>query len=542
MTDYAPAGSRNVRWWEGAVIYQVYVRSWCDTDGDGTGDLRGVTQRLDYLSWLGGDGIWLSPTMPSPNTDWGYDVADYFGVQADLGTVTDLEHLVRSAQARGIHVLLDLVPNHTSSAHPWFVEARSDRHAAHRDWYVWADPLPGGRPPNNWRGANGASAWTLDESSGQFYLHNFLPSQPDLNWWNPAVHDAFETILRYWFDRGIAGFRIDVAHALYKDAGLRDDPVAPDGPGAPFGLLPVHSKNRPEVHRVYEGWRRLAEEYRPPRLLLGETWVFDLDRLRSFYGADNQLQLAFNFSFTFAPFTAQALRAVTVATIARLSVGPSRGACPVWMMSNHDVSRAATRWCEGDSRKVRLSLAVVALLPGTLVLYYGDELGLVDVALDPADQKDPMTWNADDGRFNRDRARTPMPWDESVGHGFSEGTGAPWLPIGDRRGVSVAHQTADPASVLHLARRLLALRHEALCPGVVEYEDLPAGKNQWIYRSGGVVVAANFSDAPALVDLPQGTVIVSSLRLVSARPAHGRLRLAPWEAVVVRLAPPACLS
>ncbi len=217
------------RWWHGATLYQIYVRSWQDTNDDGYGDLNGVTAHLDYLSWLGVDGIWLSPTMPSPDDDWGYDVSDYMGVHPELGTLADLDRLIAKAGQRDLRVLLDLVPNHTSDAHPWFVEAVTDPRSPHREFYVWADPAPDGGPPNNWLAATGATAWTLDEASGQYYLHNFLPSQPDLNWWNPAVHQAFGDILRFWFDRGVAGFRIDVAQGLYKDAQLRDDPPSPRG-------------------------------------------------------------------------------------------------------------------------------------------------------------------------------------------------------------------------------------------------------------------------------------------------------------------------
>ncbi len=290
------------RWWQGATLYQLYVRSWQDSDDDGYGDLRGIIARLDYLEWLGVDGIWLSPTMPSPDADWGYDVSDYRGVHPELGTMADLDELIAAAGGRGMRVLLDLVPNHTSSAHPWFVESASSRQSPLRDYYVWADPAPGGGPPNNWLDFTGHPAWQWDERSGQFYLHNFLPAQPDLNWWQPAVHEEFRQILRFWFDRGVAGFRIDVAHGLYKDALLRDNPPAEsDGPLAGrFGLRSEYNENRPEVHAVYRDWRAIADRYAPPRLLLGETWVGELGQLAAFYGADDELQLAFNFPFVFA--------------------------------------------------------------------------------------------------------------------------------------------------------------------------------------------------------------------------------------------------
>ncbi len=266
------------RWWQGATLYQLYVRSWQDSDGDGYGDLRGIIGRLDYLEWLGVDGIWLSPTMPSPDHDWGYDVSDYLSVHPELGSLDDLDALVSSARERGMRVLLDLVPNHTSTWHPWFIESAASKQNGKRDYYVWADPAPDGGPPNNWLDFTGQPAWQWDAGTGQYYLHNFLTEQADLNWWNPAVHEEFRRILRFWFDRGIAGFRIDVAHGLYKDAQLRDNPPADAGGplGGRFGLGAVYNENRPEVHGVYRDWRSIADGYDPRRLLLGETWVGDM--------------------------------------------------------------------------------------------------------------------------------------------------------------------------------------------------------------------------------------------------------------------------
>ena len=523
---------RGPRWWEGATLYQVYIRSWQDTDGDGFGDLAGVRRRLDYLSWLGIDGIWLSPTMPSPNHDWGYDVSDYFDVQPDLGSLDDLDALVADAGERGIPVLLDLVPNHTSSNHAWFVEARASRDSPHRDWYVWADPAADGGAPNNWLDATGASAWTLDEASGQYYLHNFLPDQPDLNWWNPEVHEAFRDILRFWFDHGIAGFRIDVAHSLYKDRDLRDDPPAPLTPESRFGLWHEHSMNRPEVHDVYREWRKLAEDYDPVRLLLGETWVLDVERLAAFYGSDDELQLAFNFCFLFSGLTAPELSAVVDATLAALPPG----GCPAWVGSNHDVSRFPTRWAGGDPGRARLALALLCTLPGATILYHGDELGLPDVPVEPDRQRDPMSWRAADGRFNRDRARTPMPWEPGTNGGFCPEGVEPWLPVGDRTGLSVAEQRDDPASTLSLARRLLALRRRTIGSGVAPYQRLLVTDQVWLYRSGPLVVAANISGSEAAVDLPAGEVAISTRDLdldLAHRAGGDGAVLGPWEALIL---------
>ncbi len=521
-------------WWHGAVLYQLYVRSWQDTDGDGYGDLRGIISRLDHLEWLGADGIWLSPTMPSPDADWGYDVSDYRGVHPELGRLADLDELIGQAAARGMKVLLDLVPNHTSSAHPWFVDAASGRDAAHREYYVWADAAPGGGPPNNWRDSTGAPAWTLDDRSGQYYLHNFLPAQPDLNWWRPAVHEEFREILEFWFDRGVAGFRIDVAHGLYKDALLRDNPPLPgDNPLAGgHGLRPVYNANRPEVHEVYRDWRKIARGYPPERLLLGETWVGEPGLLAPFYGDDDELQLAFNFPFVFAPFTAAGLAGVVAGTLAALPAG----ACPVWTASNHDVGRFASRWCDGDDRRTRLALLILCTLPGTVVLYYGDEIGMTDVAVPPGSQRDTMTLGATDKRGNRDRGRTPMQWDATPLGGFTTAA-RPWLPLGDTAARNVADQRADPASTLALARDLVALRRAELGGRVAPYAELASGGAIWAYRCGGLTVAANLSDQPADWAGPGGEVLLSGggPGEGSAGTPGGPVMLAAWQGVVMRV-------
>jgi alpha-glucosidase len=533
--DQNPGGRR---WWQGATLYQLYVRSWRDTDGDGYGDLGGVIAGLDYLAWLGVDGIWLSPTMPSPDQDWGYDVSDYLNVHPELGTLEDMDRLVAEAGARGMRVLLDLVPNHTSSAHAWFVDAASGRDSEHRDYYLWADPAPGGGPPNNWLDATGRPAWSWHEPTGQFYLHLFLDSQPDLNWRNPAVHREFSEILRFWFDRGIAGFRIDVAHGLYKDAELRDNPPATDANPLEgrFGQRQVYSANRPESHGVFRDWRKLAEQYQPPRLLLGETWVGDFRVLAGFYGHDDELQLAFNFPFVFAPFAARDLRQVVGATLTALPAG----ACPVWTSSNHDVGRFATRWCGGDERKVRLALLILATLPGTTVLYYGDEIGMTDAVIPPELRRDKMSAESDGWDGSRDRARTPMPWDASPLGGFTADGVTPWLPVGDAAARNVADQRRDPGSLLHLCRRLLGLRRAELggdASRVAAYEAVPAGDAQWVYHIGGLVVAANLSDEPASVPGPFGEVLVTSSGPEQAAGPAAGLVLGPWQGVVARRRP-----
>jgi alpha-glucosidase len=515
------------RWWQGATLYQVYVRSWQDSDGDGYGDLRGIISRLGYLEWLGVDGIWLSPTMPSPDQDWGYDVSDYLGVHPELGTLDDLDALIDGAGQRGMRVLLDLVPNHTSSQHPWFVESAASRQSPLRDYYVWADPAPGGGPPNNWLDFTGQSAWKWHAGTGQYYLHNFLPAQPDLNWWQPAVHEEFRRILRFWFDRGVAGFRIDVAHGLYKDALLRDNPsTGLDGPLAGrFGQRAVYNENRPEVHGVYRDWRSIADSYDAPRLLLGETWVYDLRRLAAFYGRDDELQLAFNFPLVFAAFSADALASIVASTLAALPAG----GCPVWTASNHDVGRFPSRWCGGDDAKIKLALLVLGALPGALVLYYGDEIGMTDVAVPAELARD--TLGGQSRRPGRDRARTPMQWDGSATGGFTGEGIRGWLPSGDAAARNVVAQQRDPGSVLSFCRELLGLRRERAGQPPPGYERLPAPAGAWRYQVCELSVTANFTERPLGLPGSVGKVLLST---AGDRSQADPAVLAPWEGVISR--------
>jgi len=520
-------------WWRDGVLYQIYPRSFADANGDGIGDLRGILARLDHLEWLGIDGIWLNPTMPSPNDDWGYDVADYVGVHPDLGTVEDLDALVAAAAQRGIKILLDLVPNHSSDRHAWFVDALGGRDARRRDFYVWADPAPGGGPPNNWLSNFGGSAWTLDEPSGQYYLHNFLPSQPDLNWWNDEVREAFDDILRFWFERGIAGFRIDVCHAIIKDRELRDDPATTpdDHPEVrKRAIKQVFSMNRPEVHDVLRRWRSLAESDDPPRVLVGETYVLDLDSLIPYYGkGEDELNLAFNFLFVHADLDAAVLRTIVEGMEAKLP----QGAWPVYCGSNHDAGRFPTRWARDDPRAARAALVMLLCLRGTTFLYYGDELAMPNVPSDPATALDPVARRTGDPDDNRDVCRTPMPWTDEPGRGFTTPDATPWLAFGDPA-INVAAQRADPASTLHLVRDLIALRrtHTDLTAGA--YATLPAPAGAWAWQRGdGFQVALNLSDAGVTVDGLAGRVVIGTDRARGGEEVAGALALGPWDAVVV---------
>jgi alpha-glucosidase len=524
---------RDVPWWRDAVLYHVYPRSFADSDGDGIGDLRGITDHLDHLSWLGIDGIWISPTMPSPNKDWGYDVSDYTAVHPELGDLDDLDRLVKEAGARDIKIILDLVPNHTSDQHPWFVDALSGRGATHRDWYVWADPKPDGSPPNNWISVfGGESAWELDEASGQYYLHNFLQHQPDLNWWNDEVRDAFDDILRFWFDRGVAGFRIDVCHALIKDRELRDNvPATEDDPERVrrIGQRSEYNMNRPEVHDVLRGWRKICDSYTEKRILVGETFVMDVEKMATYYGDGNdELNLAFNFPFALSPFDTALLRDIVETTE---SLIPPQG-WPVWMASNHDVGRFPTRWCRGDEAKVRWVLLLLLSVRGTPFLYYGDEIGMPETEITKDDLQDPVGkrfWPENKGR---DPARTPMPWSADRGAGFTASESVPWLPLGDLR-ANVADQRGDPESTLRFCRELIALRRRLDDLRQAPYESLGTAPPVWAWRRGRVLVVLSSGDEGTSIHDVRGKVALSTRSQRAGEQVDGTLELRPWEGVIV---------
>ncbi|MDP1846510.1 MAG: alpha-amylase family glycosyl hydrolase [Solirubrobacteraceae bacterium] len=539
--DEAPNTDVPASWWRDGVLYQVYPRSFADSDGDGIGDLVGIRERLDHLQWLGVTGIWLNPTMPSPNDDWGYDVADYLAVHPDLGTMDDLDALIAAARERGIRVLLDLVPNHTSDRHPWFVDALSGRDAPDRDVYVWAPPAPDGGPPNNWISNFGGSAWTLHEPTGEYYLAQFLPTQPDLNWWNEEVRQRFDDILRFWFRRGVAGFRIDVCHAIVKDRELRDDPpVTPDDHRElrHRSVKPVYSANRPEVHDVLRRWRDVADACADDAdgdtpILVGETYVLELDELLPFYGTGrDELHLAFNFLFVHADLDADQMREI----VEGVEAGLPPDAWPVYTGSNHDAGRLTTRWAQDDERRARAALLILLTLRGTPFLYYGDEIALPNVPLDAETALDPVARRTGDPSDNRDVCRTPMPWTDAPGGGFTTAEATPWLPFGDLAAHNVAAQRDDPASTLHLVRDLIALRRGTtdLTAGAYVTLDAPAGA--WAYRRGdGFAVAVNLSDAPVTVEGLDGAVAIATDRARDGEPVAGALELGPWEGAVVEL-------
>jgi alpha-glucosidase len=533
MTAFPDGRSPAEPWWRSGVLYQIYPRSFADSNGDGHGDLQGVIDHLDHLVWLGIDGIWLNPVSPSPNLDWGYDVSDYLSVDPDFGDLETLDRLVAGCAERGIRVILDLVPNHTSDRHPWFVDARSGRDALHRDWYVWREPRADGSPPNNWRSVFGGPAWTLDGPTNQYYLHNFLPEQPDLNWWNEDVREAFDRILRHWFDRGIAGFRIDVANGLVKDRDLRDNPEVTDQDPPrirALGLRPVYNMNRPEVHDVFRRWRMITDAYDPARVLLGETWVLELESLVRFYGSGtDELHLAQNFPFLFAEF-GSGTRAVVESTEALL---PSE-AWPVWAGSNHDVGRFPTRWCGGNEWRTRAALLALLTLRGTPLLYYGDEIGMREVDVPRDRLTDPVGLRGRPDDPGRDGGRTPIPWNGEPAGGFTRDGVEPWLPMGDPGSRNVEAQRRDPGSVLHLCRDLIALRRARSDLRTGSYAAVDAPEGVWAWRRGDhTIVVVSCSDR--LLDMPvdEGVVLVGTRGEREGERVRDSLRLDAWEALVL---------
>ena len=486
-------------WWRHGIFYQVYPRSFQDTNGDGVGDLRGIVNRLPYLKQLGIDAVWLSPIFPSPMADFGYDISDYTGIDPLFGSMEDFDVLIEAAHGAGLRLILDLVPNHTSDQHPWFIEARSSRDNPKRDWYIWRDGGPNGEPPNNWLSEFGGSAWQYDETTGQYYYHAFLAQQPDLNWRNPEVRLAIYDVMRFWLGKGVDGFRVDVIWHLIKDVHFRDNPPNPhylDGRPPHEKILTQYSTDQPEVHQVIAEMRGIIDEFEN-RVLIGEIYL-PLHRLVAYYGNDlSGAQMPFNFALLSTLWSARSIEKI----IHDYEKGLPVGAWPNWVLGNHDRPRVTSRV---GPEQARVAAMLLLTLRGTPTLYYGDEIGMRQIPIAPEQVRDPFEKNVPGIGVGRDGCRTPMQWDASAHAGFS--TAKPWLPLAhDARHDNVVNLAADKASILNLYKALIDLRRKRpeLVTGV--YEPVAAQGDVLLYRrrgdEGAVVIALNLGADPVAVTL-----------------------------------------
>lgn len=539
-------------WWQTGVIYQIYPRSFMDSTGNGVGDLMGIIQKLDYLSdTLGVDAIWLSPFYPSPMADFGYDVADYVNVHPMFGTLEEFDELLMGSHQRGLKVIIDLVPNHSSDQHAWFLESRASRKNPKRDWYIWADPKTDGSTPNNWLSVFGGSAWEWDENTEQYYLHSFLKEQPDLNWRNPEVKVAIFKVVQFWLDRGVDGFRIDVAHFILKDPNMRDNPLNSQVQKSfhkPFGeydsQIHLYDKAHPDVHRVYRELRSLIDSHNgeQPGVIIGEIHIFDLPVWAQYYGENlDEIHLPFNFSLLNTDWRAQAVRDA----VDKLEDVLQPGAWPNYVLGNHDESRLASRVGESGAR---LAAMLLLTLRGTPTLYYGDEIGMTDVEIPKEYQQDP--WGIRVPGLSRDPCRTPMQWSERPNAGFSPGSGPElWLPLADNYPVTnVENLIQDPTSILTLYRQLLKYRHDHLVLQVGDYVPVSGiSDNCFVYlREDEMVddpsrtlIALNFSTHEHQLDLSQinvsGDLLISTMLDRCGRTELNNLILRPQEGVIIEI-------
>ena len=490
----------NYLWWRDGVIYQIYPRSFADSNADGLGDLPGIIARLDYLADLGIDALWLSPVYPSPDKDFGYDIRDYCNIDPRYGSLADFDRLVAGAHARGLHIIMDMVMNHTSDQHAWFQESRSSRDNPKRDWYIWRDQ------PNNWQASFGGKAWEFDQTTGQYYLHLFTREQPDVNWRNPQVRQAQLEAFRFWMERGVDGFRLDVFNAYFKDPDLRDNPPQ-------FGLRGfdrqrhIHDMDQPEMLPLLNDLRRLLDSY-PERYSVGETYLATPQKTVSYCGSD-KLHAAFSFDFTSGEISFPWNPGWIMAQIARREhTFNAAGVWPTTVMSNHDLPRAASRYCKGEhDDQARLAMALLLTLRGTPFMYYGEEIGMRDIHLRRSEILDPpgqKYWPIYKGR---DGCRAPMQWEAGANAGFS--TARPWLPLHpDAAQRNVAAQQSDPGSLLHFTKALLRLRKEVPALRRGDYLPLQSAPGTLAYLRStpeqSVLVALNFKGHSTKIVPPPG--------------------------------------
>jgi alpha-glucosidase len=522
-------------WWRDGIFYQIYPRSFQDSDGDGVGDINGVIARLPYLKSLGVDAVWLSPIFPSPMADFGYDISDYTGIDPLFGSMADFDALAAAVHESGLKIVLDLVPNHTSDRHPWFIEARSARDHPRRDWYIWRDPGPDGGPPNNWLSEFGGSAWQHDEATGQYYYHAFLAAQPDLNWRNPAVREAIHDVMRFWLRRGVDGFRVDVIWHLIKDSEFRDNPSNPhfvEGRPPHEKILTQYSTDQPEVHEVIAEMRSAIDEF-DDRVLIGEVYL-PLQRLVAYYG--NNLagaQMPFNFALLSTLWSARSIERI----IADYEHALPPGAWPNWVLGNHDRPRIASRVGRDQARVAAMLLLT---LRGTPTLYYGDEIGMHQVAIAPDQVRDPFEKNVPGIGVGRDGCRTPMQWDATPHAGFS--TSGTWLPVADDYAhENVVNLEADAGSILNLYKALIALRKQLPQLVTGNYEPVAAQGDVLLYRrvneGGAIVVALNLGAEPVSISSSSigfdREILLSTLLDRQGERIEGALDLRANEGVVL---------
>jgi alpha-glucosidase len=503
QTSTHAADAEGHPWWQNAVFYEIYPRSFADSNNDGVGDLNGITSKLDYLKDLGVDAIWISPCFPSPQVDFGYDVSDYENIDPMYGNLADFDNLASEAKKRNIHIILDFVVNHTSDQHKWFLDSKSSRTSAHRDWYIWRDGKGPGQPPNNWVSTFGGSAWKFDPTTGQYYYHYFYPEQPDLNWRNPAVKDAMFDVTRWWYNRGVAGFRLDAVDTLFEDPNLQDNPIAHPGKNAfgdPFEQNKYNTK-LPEVHDILRGLRQVADEH--DAVLIGETWTADVAELNQYYGkGNNELQLPMDFLFTMV----NKLSPVEF----RKQIAEVNGASgwPTFVISNHDIVRSYDRYGDGkhNDQIAKLMAALYLTLRGTPIMYYGEEIGMKTTPPTRREEvQDPIGRKGWPKEKGRDGERTPMQWNSSENAGFT--TGKPWLPVPPTyKTHNVADESKDPDSVLEFYKQVLKLRHtnQALLDGsysAINENDTNVLSYLRIYKDQTVVVALNMSGSPQKLNL-----------------------------------------
>ncbi len=504
--------SEGHQWWQHAVFYEIYPRSFADNNNDGIGDLNGITAKLDYLKDLGVDAIWITPCYPSPQVDFGYDVADYQNIDPMYGTLADFDRLASEAKKRNIRIIMDFVMNHSSDQHAWFKESRSSRDNPKRDWYIWRDGKGEGQPPNNWLSTFGGSAWKYDPATKQWYYHFFYPEQPDLNWRNPEVEKAMFDVTRWWYERGVAGFRLDAVDTLFEDPDLKDNPLLPgkNQYGDP-NMQHLYNTKLPELHGVLQRLRRVADEY--DAVLIGETWTKDIEELKQYYGAhSNELQMPMDFLFA-------RVDKLSPAEFRKQIAGVEAAGWPVFVLSNHDIVRAYVRYGDGvhNDAIAKVMAGLYLTLRGTPLMYYGEEIGMTNN--DPKrkqDVKDPigkLGWPKEKGR---DGERTPMQWNTSANAGFS--TTKPWLPVPTSyKTHNVETELKDPDSILNFYRKVLALRHEsgALRDGdyIALNEDDPNVLSYLRkYKGEAVLVVLNMSGSPQKVDFDLSNVGVSATK------------------------------